>query len=213
MTNQIQNQIEWRPVVIERDGVVYDFSTEYLVSEEGKVYSIKSGKVLKQHKNNKGYWLVGLCHGGIMQKFLVHRLVASAFCDNPLELPQVNHLDENKDNNHFSNLCWCTAEENNNWGSKSKRQIYTKYLNKMRKGVVRRMKEKTLLIDGKEVNVKTARIIIEDDGGVVLRFGFKKVDTNFGERARREYHHIEYGDFDFDGVCLFHYDFMLVRFI
>ena len=53
MMNQNQNQIEWRPVVIERDGVVYDFSNEYLVSEEGKVYSIKSGKVLKQHKNNK----------------------------------------------------------------------------------------------------------------------------------------------------------------
>ena len=212
MTNQNQNQIEWRPVVIERDGVVYDFSTEYLVSEEGKVYSIKSGKVLKQHKNNKGYWLVGLCQNGVMQKFLVHRLVAFAFCDNPLELPQVNHLDENKDNNHFSNLEWCTAEENNNWGTKSKRQIYTKYLNKINKGVVRRMRDKTLLIDGKEVNVKTVRIFIEEDGGVVLRFGFK-VDTNFGEDAYRERHHIQYGNFDFDGVCVFHNDMMIVRYM
>ena len=210
MTNQ--NQIEWRPVVIERDGVMYDYSNEYLVSEEGKVYSIKSGKILKQHKNNKGYWIVGLCHDSIMHKFLVHRLVASVFCDNPLELPQVNHVDENKDNNHFSNLCWVTAEENNNWGTKSKRQSYTRYLNKIKKGVVRRMKEKTLLVDGEEVNVKTVRIFIEEDGGIVLRFGFK-VDTNFGEDARREHHHIKYSDFDFDGVCIFHHDMMLVRYM
>ena len=93
----------------------------YEVSNLGKVRNIKSGRVLKPSLNQSGY--LGLClyENNKRKYLLLHRIIATAFIDNPEGKPQVNHIDENKLNNDLSNLEWCTARENAIHGTRTKR--------------------------------------------------------------------------------------------
>lgn len=84
----------------------------YQVSKEGKVYSIKSGRYLTGSVDMDGYGSVGLRKNGRTKRVKTHRLVASTFIPNPENKPQVNHKDEDKNNNHYSNLEWSTQSEN-----------------------------------------------------------------------------------------------------
>lgn len=88
---------------------------------KGKVIPTKyKGKILSSHLN-RGYEYVTLTNSPIKRQLKVHRLVAEAFIHNPDNLPQVNHKDENKVNNHVDNLEWCTNEYNCNYGTARKR--------------------------------------------------------------------------------------------
>lgn len=74
-------------------------------------------RILKQAFDKDGYCLVGLHKDRKIKSGKVHRLVASAFIDNPHNLPEVNHKDENKSNNNVENLEWCTPKYNINYGT------------------------------------------------------------------------------------------------
>ena len=93
----------------------------YEVSNLGKVRNIKSGRILKPFLTKKGYLMHLLYKNNKQNHLLLHRIIATAFIDNPEEKPQVNHIDENKLNNDLSNLEWCTVRENNIHGTRIKR--------------------------------------------------------------------------------------------
>jgi len=59
-----------------------------------------------------GYPKVSLSRRGIIADVLIHRMVAEAFIPNPLNKPQINHIDGNRENNLVQNLEWSTAREN-----------------------------------------------------------------------------------------------------
>lgn len=83
------------------------------VDETGTVVTrISTGNVLKLVKLKNGYWKAHTTVNKKMVNVLVHRLVAIKFIPNPFGLPQVNHKDGNKDNNHKDNLEWVTQQEN-----------------------------------------------------------------------------------------------------
>lgn len=87
---------------------------KYRIDEFGNVFNDKGHK-LKVEITRNGYLRVSLSNDVVQHKrFLVHRLVAQTFIPNPDNLPQVNHIDENKTNNSVENLEWCTALENLN---------------------------------------------------------------------------------------------------
>lgn len=92
--------------------------------------SIKKGKVRKQFLDGKKHYLtVGLHRDAVTKTLNVHRLVANAFIPNPLNLPQVNHIDEIKINNEALNLEWCSASYNMKHGGAVERQLFSRYLN------------------------------------------------------------------------------------
>lgn len=90
----------------------------YEVSNMGQVRNKNTGKILKQGNNGKGYKHVALYNDVNRGKStMVHRLVAKAFVPNPENLPEVNHIDECKDNNRADNLQWITSYDNINHGT------------------------------------------------------------------------------------------------
>ena len=88
----------------------------YEVSDFGRVRSsIKRPKrILKPQKNSRGYYRIHLRNDHGIKLFFVHRLVASAFVENPEGKPHVNHIDNDPANNSAVNLEWVTPKENTN---------------------------------------------------------------------------------------------------
>jgi hypothetical protein len=91
--------------------------TEYLdywVSNLGRVKSCWFGreKLLKIHQINSGYSIVDLYANKVRHRWLVHRLVAETFIPNPLNLKEIDHINQIKTDNRLENLQWITASCN-----------------------------------------------------------------------------------------------------
>lgn len=100
----------------------------YSVDEAGYIYSSEIGRALKPRDNGRGYMQIQLKLKGARKwrHAYVHILIAKAFIPNPDGLPEVNHKDENKRNNHVENLEWVTRADNNRYGTKNERMIRTR---------------------------------------------------------------------------------------
>lgn len=115
---------EFKPIVshlglysVSRNGEVKS------IARTKRVGSIKTGikilpvkeRILKKSLDRLGYFSVRLSKNGKAQNCLVHRLVALAWIGQPPEgMPHINHIDGNKQNNHVSNLEWCSPIHNIN---------------------------------------------------------------------------------------------------
>ena len=99
----------WKPIV--------GFEQLYEVSNLGNVRRIfRYGRrwigLCKPKITRDGYYESTLVKDGKPKCIRTHRLVAQAFCENPENKAEVNHIDGNKLNNHADNLEWCTSSEN-----------------------------------------------------------------------------------------------------
>ena len=79
---------------------------KYRVEKDGRVYNIKTGKLIKPHLNKKGYLRISLNIDGKKKMMFIHRLIGLTYISNINNYPQIDHIDRNKLNNNVSNLRW-----------------------------------------------------------------------------------------------------------
>lgn len=80
----------------------------YYASEYGDIYSVKVKRLTPHPNPARGYNTVMIGD----KRVPIHRLVATAFIDNPYDKPQVNHINGVKTDNRVCNLEWATPSEN-----------------------------------------------------------------------------------------------------
>lgn len=85
---------------------------DYEISNSGLIRDSKSGKIINQYSNKKGYKIASIKCENYWPTIIVHRLVAIAFIPNPENKEQVNHINGKKYINWVGNLEWNTAQEN-----------------------------------------------------------------------------------------------------
>lgn len=97
----------------------------YYVDEYGNIYNTKTNRKLKLYAKTGGYLYAALS-GKNNEKYYkrVHRIVATAYCENKENKIYVNHKDENRQNNFYKNLEWVTPKENNLWSLAKKVYCY-----------------------------------------------------------------------------------------
>ena len=111
---------------IERWRDVPGFEGNYLISDYGNIVSLNwrnynIEKKLSPVRDKDGYLRVCLSKHDHQVCRIVHRLVAQAFLEDDGEGLTVNHKDEDKENNHITNLEYMTILENNNHGTRNTR--------------------------------------------------------------------------------------------
>ena len=88
---------------------------DYSVTEDGMIFSHRKQRYLKPSYNTYGYMSVFLTpnNGSRPNWYKVHRLVAYAYISlPPFHKAEVDHIDNNRMNNHVSNLRWTTHSDN-----------------------------------------------------------------------------------------------------
>lgn len=119
----------------------------YIISENGSVTNIRSGRVLKQNKNQKGYLQTQLSNKGISKTKTIHRMVFETFKGRIKKGFEINHIDGNKDNNNLYNLEQVTKKEN--------------MVKAVEIGLIKKGKECPLSTPVKMINVITNEVLSE----------------------------------------------------
>jgi len=101
------------------------YGKDYKICKNGDVISCKfdKEKILKPGINTKGYLFVVLSKNNKQKSFLIHRLIALHFIDNPNNYKCVDHVNINPKDNRIENLRWI-----NHSGNNKNRKNYGKYM-------------------------------------------------------------------------------------
>lgn len=88
----------------------------YEISEDGRIFrNAKSKKQIKifldMHHSDKGYYTAFICFKGKVTRCTIHKLVAECWLGDRPEGLQVDHIDRNTHNNHYTNLRYVTQSE------------------------------------------------------------------------------------------------------
>lgn len=87
------------------------FDGNYLITDDGKVYSVRSDRWIRPNTDKYGYLYYVISIDGKRYTFKAHRAVAECFIPNPDGKPTVDHINGNKQDNRVCNLRWATNKE------------------------------------------------------------------------------------------------------
>jgi len=83
----------------------------YEITDNGKLFSTRSGKYLRPNLDHYGYFYYVISIDGVRYTLKAHRLVAQQFIPNPIKKPTVNHKNGIRHDNRVENLEWATYAE------------------------------------------------------------------------------------------------------
>jgi len=86
---------------------------DYLIYDDGRVWSKKRKKFLKLQTTKDGYKHTRLSHDKKAKTELIHRLMAKTYIPNPLNLETVDHINRIRDDNRVENLRWASRKQQN----------------------------------------------------------------------------------------------------
>lgn len=150
--------------VVEKIFIYNNQETNYIITSDGRVINRKTNKELKGTLARNEYHSIQLTIEGKPKSFMVHRLVATMFCDNPNSYKIVDHIDRNKYNNDYTNLRWVDDSTN---ALNVDNRIFTKNINNIDLDnldssqwiKVKRNPQYMVSKDGQIINTKTKKIL------------------------------------------------------
>ena len=142
---------------------VEGFDDNYVIYEDGSVFNKKSNRFIKStlakrkdRSIDKCYYVVSLSNNDKRYSKKIHRLIAEAFIPNPENLPYVDHIDRNSQNNDIENLRWVDNSTNQlNSGAKKTNKLGEKHINKTKHNTYRFC----IIKDNKSVIYKTFKTL------------------------------------------------------
>ena len=111
---------------------IKETKNKYQISNYGRIKSKKNNKILSLKDSNNWYLTESFYIEGKRITLRPHRLVAMAFIPNPDNLPEVDHLDFNKQNCRIDNLRWVSRKENIKHNIENNKFFYVSKYNKNR---------------------------------------------------------------------------------
>ena len=105
------------------------FEGQYGITKDGRIWSYKHKKYLREWYLKTGYARIGLRDSKNNQKrtcYLVHRLVAMAYLSNIENKAEVNHKNGVRADNRLENLEWVTRSENNQYAWTYGKKVFIK---------------------------------------------------------------------------------------
>ena len=121
----------------------------YIIYDDGRIYSKKRNKDLKPILINGGYYSVGLSNNGKCDYKLIHRLVAQHFISNPKKLKEVDHIDRDPANFKSTNLRWVSRLDNHQNKGKPKHNLsglkFIAYANSKKRWIFSKMNNRSAI--------------------------------------------------------------------